>query len=340
MMPYCRHRGGPLVSFFKSYAAEECTAQGTRSATLVKWAERNRGETFSTYRYEAPLSDPSWLGVQVEVCLETYPAYHDMWRRRHNGNTEGDWVRLETRMSHVTYPYRIEEVEAFLCDGEGPEPEGGTKLSRFYAIGCQVTDKSGTGAKFEALGEEDKEHYDSTVYLLDIFHKKRALEEKPATMGCRLHFPTMDKPFTPTRAWMGMIHVRWAFGDIYNTLFHPMISDVLALAHRQSNWDFVAGLDLVSLYLKMFGRVAPGRDMEVFLFIDVETLTEVYFFKSFEERLPAWAGVAQFDPENSRVYQEPMQAAMMLGPHLMSWLMGDHQGRADGILDLSKCRKF
>lgn len=311
--------------------------RGTRAGTFMRWAERNRGETMSTYKYERPMANPAWLGLQVEVCLETYPAFNELWRRRHNGHTEGDLVRLETQTSHATYPYRKEEVHAYLCSGKGCSEHGGSLLARFYAIGCNACDPGGGG--FRVLGDEDRDEYMMQVYTNDMFHRKEDLEEKSALLGCRLHFEPIGKPFRPTRSWTGMFYVRWGFADIYNTLFHPSISEVLAQAHHESHWKFISGLDLVSVYLKMFGRVQPNAMMEVFLFLDEATLTEVYIFKNFEDKSAAWAGCAMFDPAHATMVQEPMVCAMAHAPHLMAWLKGSAVGRVDNTLDLSVCKK-
>merc|ERR1712107_772050 len=150
----------------------------------------------------------------------------------------------------------------------------------------------------------------------------------------------MGKPFRPTRSWTGMFFVSWTFGDIYNTLFHPSIGEVLAQAHDRSGWRSVVGTDPVSIYLKMFRRVEPNSTMEVFLFIDDETLTEVYIFKSFQDLGGhSWGGVALYDPERGTMYQEPMLCAMHACPFLMDWAMGKEKQRDDSNLDLSRCTR-
>jgi len=313
-----------------------------RASTIIKMAERNRDEMFSTYRFQQPSWDDSWLGIQVDMCLESFPAMAEV-RQRHNGKTDCDFLRFEAYEAHPSFPFRIEHVNVFLCPNQDATSAGGAKIARFRTLGCPVTD-NGSGGNFTLLSDEEQDFYFS-CHEHQILHHEFIPEDgvKLKITSLPPLYPRMGRPFKPTQSYTGTFYVDWGFGDIYNTLFHPCIGEVLAKAHSKSRWRCVEGKDIVSVYLKMPGRVEPHSNMEVFIFIDEVTLQEVYIFKNFENWSHAWAGAALFDPQHPEIHYEIMQVAGQGAVFLMNWLMESRPPRVPdtlkSILDMSECQR-
>eukprot|EP00930_Biecheleria_cincta_P035655 TRINITY_DN24503_c0_g1_i1.p1 TRINITY_DN24503_c0_g1~~TRINITY_DN24503_c0_g1_i1.p1 ORF type:complete len:431 (-),score=65.01 TRINITY_DN24503_c0_g1_i1:117-1409(-) len=343
LMPWSRHRDGPMVDAFRAYECEDSNYKGSRTSTIIKYCERNRNESGNIYKFESPGGEASWLTVLIEICVETFPEFDRLWRRRHNGHIEGDYVRMERYMERQVYPFCYEQEDVFLCTDQDFSRTGGTKIACFRGMASTVTDEGGIGAKYELLGDEQKGSYDSMHGLGIKHHGNEALREIAPTLGLSAMYPKTGQPFRPTKSWSGIFKVDWTTSDIYNTLFHPAIGDVLAKAHHQCQWKSVAGRDIVSLYLKMFTRVEPRSDLEVYIYIDEESLTELFIFKNFAEKTHAWGGVAMFDPEVYEMTQEAINCVRKTCPALINWSKSNASKpitQFASLLDMSKCKAY
>lgn len=333
-----RQRSGPLVTIFRTHT-EDCYPSGIKAGTIIRMCERNRNETFTVYAKPRESMPDHWLGVLVEVCLEVTA---DFFRLCRQGNIEeGHYFRIEHICSYDNYPFRIEEEKIYHCGQPFQEP--GVHIATFRGLGCTVTDPGGSGTKFELLSSTEKDKYfsmyaDNTKYHQDGVEK---LKDPKLMRGLAALHPVSGRKFTPQRSWTGIMFCGWWHGDIYNTLFHPIMPDVLAHVHRQAGLKIFAGLDITGTMFKMFGKVEPYSNMEIFLFIDEVNKQELFVFKNFEDTKHAWCGIAKFSDKDFQFTFEELSAANNCPDYLMKWAR--HQNpknpMAEKWIDMSQCKR-
>mmetsp|Transcript_69034 Transcript_69034/g.155063 ORF Transcript_69034/g.155063 Transcript_69034/m.155063 type:complete len:589 (-) Transcript_69034:90-1856(-) len=335
----CRFQPGPVKSLWRVYDAEDTGIIGGKTDTLIRLCERNRNEALQLYRHHdgvtafSPSGHADWLMVMTEVFCQVNQAYQDSWKTK---SIDRSYVRVESEYNYENYPFRQETNRLYLCDDESSLSKGGTQIALYRASSCLVED---VGGKFQIIGAPMKDEYNKLHRTMMSKHCPDSMKKEPLGTSTAALFAKINQAFKPTAWWDGCIEMQWTAADAYETVFHPRVADVLAIAHERGPFSALKGKDYASLFLKLGGRVEPGSPLQVMLFVDIEKEIELFIFKKPADNTAAWSGIVKYDFSQCEISQEEISVATRATSCFISFCDGKPRpppGWAKELLDLSE----